>query len=204
MLLAGVLGLVLTLAALRERDGGQRILVASRDLEAGTILRPADVRSASVRAGAELSSHLVAASREREVRGRVVTAPTLTGEPLLPSQVRTRAADDGRRAMSIPVDRARAVNGDLAPGDRVDVVTARDGIASVVAADLEVLDISDGESGAFGARRGEVTLTLAVDVEDAQLLAAALADGDFVLTRVTGAPSARGTTPVSIGPAPSR
>jgi Flp pilus assembly protein CpaB len=204
MLLAGALGLVLTLGALRDRDGARRILVASRDLEAGTILRPADIRSASVRAGDELSSHLVSASREHDVRGRVVTAPTVAGDPLLPSQLRTRATNDGRRAMSIPVDRSRAVNGHLAAGDRVDVVTARDGIASVVAADLEVLDVDDGESGAFGARRGEVTLTLAVDVEDAQLLAAALADGDFVLTRVTGASSARGTSPVSIGPVPSR
>lgn len=204
MLLAGVLGLVLTLTALRDRGGSEEILVASRDLEVGTVLRPGDLRSASVQAGNELSSHLTPASRKAAVRNRVLTAPTRVGDPILASQLRTRAADDGRRAMSIPVDRARAVNGRLAPGDRVDVVMASNGVASVVAADLEVLDVDGGESGAFGARQGEVTVTLAVDVGDAQILAGALADGDFVLTRVTGSPSARGTAPVTIDPVPTR
>jgi len=63
-------------------------------------------------------------------------------------------------------------------------------------ADLEVLDVEDDRDGAFGGARGQVTVTLAVDVADSQRLAAVLADGDFVLTRVTGAPSAAGATPL--------
>jgi Flp pilus assembly protein CpaB len=204
MLLAGVLGLVLNLAVLRGRGASERVLVASRDLEVGTVVRPGDLRSASLRDGDGLASRLVPANRESAVRGHVITAPTRAGDPILASQLRARATDDGRRAMSIPVDRARAVDGRLVPGDRVDVVVAGDGVARVVAADLEVLDVDDGEHGAFGARQGQVTLTLAVDVDDAQLLAIALADGDFVLTRVTGSPSARGAAPVTIDPVPAR
>jgi hypothetical protein len=44
-----------------------------------------------------------------------------------------------------------------------------------------------------------VRVTLAVDARESQLLAAALADGDFVLTRVTGAPSAADLPPLAIG-----
>lgn len=196
MVLAGALGLVLTLAVLRDGDGQRRIVVAARDLESGTVLGPKDLRVESVRVGTGLADHLVPGRDASHVRGRVLIAAATTGDPLLATQVRNRPTDDGRRAMSIPVDRSRAVNGRLAPGDRVDVVTARDGVATVVAAGIEVLDVDDGETGAFGARRGEVTLTLAVDVLDSQLLAAALADGDFVLTRVTGAASATGVAPL--------
>ena len=39
-------------------------------------------------------------------------------------------------------------------------------------------------------------VTLAVDARQSQLLAAALADGDFVLTRVTGAPSSADLPPL--------
>ena len=204
MVLAGALGLVLTLAALRDGDGQRRILVAARDLESGTVLGPSDVRVEAVRVGTDLSDHLVPERDATSVRGRVLIAPTRAGDPLLVTQVRTRPTKDGRRAMSIPVDRSRAVNGRLAPGDRVDVVAARDGVATVVVAGIEVLDVDDGESGALGARRGEVTLTLAVDVRDSQLLAAALADGDFVLTRVTGVVSAAGVDPLAFDSSTAR
>lgn len=198
MVLAGALGLVLTLAALREGGGERRILVAGRDLESGSVIGPEDLQVETVRMGAELADRFVSARDAARVRGRVLVAASQAGDPLLATHVRARPTEDGRRAMSIPVDRSRAVNGRLAAGDRVDVVAAQDGVATVVAAGLEVLDLDDGDQGAFGARRGEVTLTLAVDVRDSQLLAAVLADGEFVLTRVTGARSAAGVAPLEI------
>ena len=42
-------------------------------------------------------------------------------------------------------------------------------------------------------------VTLAVDARESQLLAGALAHGDFVLTRVTGAPSAADLPPLVVG-----
>jgi Flp pilus assembly protein CpaB len=131
------------------------------------------------------------------VRGRVLTGPVFANEPVLEAHLRSRGATDGRRAMSIPVDRARAVNGELAAGDRVDVVVAGDEEIAIVVAGAEVLDVDDDD--AFGTRRGEVRVTLAVDARQSQLLAAALADGDFVLTRVTGAPSSADLPPLAVG-----
>lgn len=196
MVLAGLVGLVLTLAALRGEPAGRPVAVAARDLVLGVPLRPGDVRFEPVRADGALLGHFV--GERTRWRGRVVTEPVRAGEPLLAARLRPRVATDGRRAMSIPVPRARAVNGRLARGDRVDVVVARDGVASVVAAGIEVLELADERDGAFGAGRGDVTVTLAVDVADSQRLAAVLADGDFVLTRVTGATPATGAPPIAL------
>lgn len=196
VLLAGLLALVLTLTALRTEPSGRRVVVAARALDAGVPLRVGDVRYALVRADGDVLAHLVAAGSAW--RGRVLVHPVPAGELLSIDRLRRPAGPEGRRAMSIPVERARAVNGRLAAGDRVDVVQARDGVASVVAAGLEVLGVEDERDGAFGSPRGQVTVTLAVDVAESQRLAAVLADGDFVLTRVTGATPATGAPPLSL------
>lgn len=198
MLLAGTLGLVLTLAALRDDEDRRAVLFAARDVTAGSVLRAVDVREQQIRIDRAMASHLFGSRDLHLVRGRVLTASLRAGDPLLRSHVRSRATADDRRAMSIPVSRSRAVNGRLAPGDRVDVVIARDGVAQVVAAGLEVLDVDDGDGEPFGAARREIAVTLAVDVETSQLLTAVVTDGDFVLTRVTGASSALGVPPLSI------
>jgi Flp pilus assembly protein CpaB len=197
MLVAGVAGLVITLGVLRPGAGGERVAIAARDLEAGTALGPRDVRFESVSVPDQVLGRYVTPRELPGVRGRVLTAPVFAGEPVLEAHLRSRAATEGRRAMSIPVDRARAVNGNLAPGDRVDVVVAADDAVSIVVAGAEVLDVDDDD--AFGTRRGEVRVTLAVDARESQLLAAAISDGDFVLTRVTGAPSAADLPPLTIG-----
>ena len=199
MVVAALLGLVLTLTALRRDPTGSRVAVAARPLEAGVRLGRADVHLVRVAAADEMLAALVAA--DQPWRGKVLTVPLAEGEPLTDSRLRPAAAPGGRRAMSIPVERARAVNGRLASGDRVDVVQAADGTAAVVAAGLEVLDVEDDRDGAFGGARGQVTVTLAVDVTEAQRLAAVLADGDFVLTRVTGSAPAATAAPAVDGDA---
>lgn len=200
MLVAGTLGLVFTLAVLRDAPGDRRVAVAARDLVAGTVLRRTDLRFEPVAADDRLIAHFVEPRDLSSLAGRVLTRSVVAGEPLIGAQLRPVAAPQGRRAMSIPVERARAVNGRLAPGDRVDVVVARDGVVAVVVAGAEVLDVDDGDGGVLGRHPGEVSVTLAVDVQESQLLAAALADGDFVLTRVTGAMPATGAPPLTIGP----
>lgn len=196
VVLAGLLALVLTLAALRTGSSGRRVAVAARDLDPGVTLGAADIRYETVRAGGAVLERLVAT--DAAWRGRVVSQPVPAGALLAAHVLRRRPTGDGRRAMSIPVERARAVNGRLEQGDRVDVVRARDGVATIVAAGLEVLDVDADRDGAFAGARDQVTVTLAVDVADSQRLAAVLADGDFVLTRVTGALPAAGAAPLAL------
>jgi Flp pilus assembly protein CpaB len=194
MLAAGVAGLVVTLAVLRPGAGGAPVAIAAHDLDAGSVVSERDVRFERISASETVSGPYISARELTARRGRVLTTPVFADEPLLEAHLRTRAATDGRRAMSIPVDRARAVNGKLAPGDRVDVVVAGDDEVTIVVADAEVLDVDSDDT--FGTRRGEVRVTLAVDARESQLLTAALADGDFVLTRVTGAPSSADLPPL--------
>jgi Flp pilus assembly protein CpaB len=98
--------------------------------------------------------------------------------------------------MSIPIDPARAVNGRLEPGDRVDVVLAADREVAIVVAGAEILAVHHGREGASVGAATDFSITLAVDTRESQLLAGALADGDLVVTRVTGAAPAVGAPAV--------
>ncbi len=152
VLVAGIAGLVVTLVLLRAEPGKFRVVVADRDIEAGSVFRPGDVRVEAVTADREVLDRLVRARAVARMRGRIVTAPIAADEPVLLARLRPPAASRGRRAMSIPVERARAVNGRLVAGDRVDVVVADGDVAAIVVAGAEVLDV-DADDGAFGARR---------------------------------------------------
>lgn len=197
VLLAGGLGLLSTLVLLRPGNvHAVRVAVAARAVQSGAVVRRADVAFVALRADSTVRDAFVPEPRARLLVGRVATVSMDPGEPFLAAHVAAPATRDGRRAMSIPVERSRAVNGRLAPGDRVDVVAASDERVTIVAAGLEVLDLDDPDRGAFGSRRGEVTITLAVDAQQSQQLTEALADGDFVITRVTGAASAVETPPL--------
>jgi Flp pilus assembly protein CpaB len=114
------------------------------------------------------------------------------------SQLRRRAAPDGLRAMSIPVDASRAAGGRIEPGDRVDVVFAGTHEASIIVPDARVLAVDEPGRGGIGEVARPFTITVAVDAHQSQLLAAAIADGELSVTRTTGATSSEGTEPVSL------
>ena len=90
-------------------------------------------------------------------------------------------------AMSIPIDQSRAVSGDLSPGDAVDIVLVRDGVATYIATAVEVLSVPSADTNALGARTG-YSPTVAVDADEALRIAAALDVGDVHVVRATGAP----------------
>jgi Flp pilus assembly protein CpaB len=197
MVVAGVIGGLLTLVALRSADERVDVAVAARDLASGDVVRAADIRYASVGASGPVLARLVERSDVSGVIGTIVARPVGEGEPVRRGDVRPPAAPAGRRAMSIPVAPARAVNGRIAPGDLVDVVVAWEREIAIVVAGARVLDVQAPGGGALGID-SELGVTLAVDARGAQLLAAATADGDVFLTRATGAASAAGTPPLTI------
>ncbi|HZP31519.1 MAG TPA: Flp pilus assembly protein CpaB [Acidimicrobiia bacterium] len=198
MLVAGLLGVVLTLALLRGADERVPVAVAARDLAPGSRLRPSDVRYSPVAMNDELLATTLDRAAVHAVSGQVVVGPIRAGELVTRGRLRPRAAPSGRRAMSVPIDPARAVDGDLAPGDRVDVVLAGQQDVAIVVAGAEVLSVDKGDDGTFASAARQITVTLAVDARESQLLTAALADGDLAITRVTGATSAVGTPPVPV------
>jgi Flp pilus assembly protein RcpC/CpaB len=105
--------------------------------------------------------------------------------------------------MSIAIDPARAVNGELEAGDRVDVILASSHEVSIIVADAEVLGVGRPDrGGAFGGVDEKFTVTLAVDAHESQLVAAGIAGGDIVVTRTTGARPARSTPPLAVDASP--
>jgi Flp pilus assembly protein CpaB len=189
MLLAGLLGALCTLAALRAADHRVEVLVARHDLAAGTTITRDDLRAVRVTADAAVMRSLVRAERAGDLLGRVVTARVAAGRFVATDDVRSASAGAARRSMSFPVDRARALDGALVAGDRVDVVAVdpRRAAARYVATNAEVLRVDGSASrGALGGSDA-VIVTLAVDPDVALGIATAVHGNDLTLVRATGA-----------------
>ena len=189
MLLAGALGVLLTLSLLRAADHSQPVLIAAKDLVPGTVISDADLGVARVHSTASVIATLFGADELVHVRGEVVTTTIHAGALVGRGDVRDVGAEAAHRVMSFPLPRARAVGGKLTAGDRVDVVavernTSRSGY---VVTDAEVIAIDTHDSGPLTGGSDDVTVTLAVDPATATGLAAALDAGTVTLVRSTGA-----------------
>lgn len=144
------------------RDGTEPVLVAARALPAGTVLSPADVRTARMPPDLVPES---AIADPAAVDAAVLAASAGPGEPITrtrllgPEHTRLTAGPD--RA-AVPVRLADpAVARLLHPGARVDVVAAEP--RSVVARDAVVLAVHSGETTRAGPRAGIVILALQGD-----------------------------------------
>ena len=195
MLVAGVVGVVLSFAALREHQGNTRVLVATHEIRAGETVGATDFRTEVVTMGADILGTVARAGDQSRLSGRIATTTIGAGELVTHRALRPRAARHGRRAMSIPIDPARAVGGRLAAGDRVDVLFAGDRAVSIIVADAPVLAVDARGRGGIGDSASPFTVTIAVTARQSQLVAAAVADGNISLARTTGAVSGRGTEP---------
>lgn len=199
MIVAGLVGMLLTLSLLRNADERVRVAVAARDLRAGNVVRASDLRYERVRMDGDLLATVLEPDDVADIAGSVATAPVREGELVPRAGLRPVAAPSRLRAVSIPIDPARAVNGDLLAGDRVDVVLVAEQEVTIVVAGAEVLDVHRPErGGAFGNVDDQFTVTLAVNARQSQLLAAAVTDGDVLVARSTGAASAESTPPLPV------
>jgi Flp pilus assembly protein CpaB len=190
VVLAGLLGGVLTLAALRADAHEVRVLVAARDLRVGATLRAGDVRAVAVRGDIGTLPSVLHVSDEDRVDGDIVVAPLRRGDPLRHSDLAAPATGDGARAVSFAVDDADAVAGDLAPGDRVDVVAvSRDGSdAGYVLVGAPILAASAPQSsGPLHTNDSRRVVTVSVAGDDALRLASAVADARVIVIKATGA-----------------
>jgi pilus assembly protein CpaB len=198
MVVAGLVGVVGSFAALREHDGAARVMVASHEIRAGERVAADDFRSEPVTMSAPLLATVVRAREVDGVVGRIAGATVAEGELVSKRMLRPRAARAGQRAMSIPIDPARAVGGRLAAGDRVDVLFAGERAVSIIVADAEVLAVDARGRGGIGESASPFTVTIAVTARQSQLVAAAVADGNISLARTTGSVSSKGTAPESL------
>lgn len=151
--LAAVLLVAITLRSLWAAEAARAawsattvVIVATRDLPAGAVVGPADLREQTLPLAVVPSG--AATGDTAAVIGRRVTRPVLAGEPvvdarLAPAGLGPTAAllAPGWRAVSI---RLGVAPPPLLPGDRVELVAVASGVgtsgpASVIAPDAEVV-----------------------------------------------------------------
>ncbi|MGZ4730485.1 MAG: RcpC/CpaB family pilus assembly protein [Acidimicrobiales bacterium] len=170
-----------------------RVVVVTRPLTIGHQLEADDLRVEPVDVSDALAS--VTFTNPDDLIGKVTVAP-LTTDEVVGSSAIVELGTDGPagHAFSFPVDRERAVNGHLHPGDQVDVLatygTGTGARTLVVARRVQVLDLESAGSASLGSN-GKVVVTVS------------LADADQVLATAHAAEVAAITLVRSTGAAPS-
>ena len=188
MVIAGLLGALLTLSAFRAADDTRPVLVASHDIVPGTVIEARWLRISRVHADPGVLASLFDASSINDLRGRVAVARVARGALLRRDDVGATTAGKAPRAMSFPIPVPRAVGGALGAGDRVDVLSVQHntGRSAYVATDVLVLAFSKrGGSPLQGSE--DASITLAVEPDAAARIASALETGSVTLVRATGA-----------------
>lgn len=129
-----------------------------------------------------------------EVIGSVALAPLADGDLVTRSVVRPPDEVPGTARFSFELPLARALAGQVDPGDRVDVMATADGRTGFVATDLEVV------RGTI--EGGLVTITLAID-DPGLVLALGNAVDEATVHLVTSVPGSSGDRAVADAPFPA-
>jgi Flp pilus assembly protein CpaB len=196
-------GLLVTLAAVivfAAYAGAQdapstTVVVATHPLDPGQRLSAADVERREIDVSPELARRSF--DDVDSLVGAVTLGPLGEGDLVQASAVRvadpgTTAAPDSRQ-FSFPIDRERALNGDIRPGEQIELLATFGSGASastkVLAPDARVLDVDEVGSGTLGSS-GRLVLTVALD-SDRTVIDVAHASQVAVLTvvRASGQPS---------------
>jgi len=166
-----------------------RYVVVAHDVLAGSTLQPADLRTEAVDLPAELAAR--AFSDPGAVVGRVATTSLSSGELVQASSVVGGDAADPRFQLSVPVERSRALDGLLVPGESVDILatygTGSDGVTLVVVRRAEVLRVDLGQRGALTANNDAIILVAVSSPDDALAVTHAAQAGKITLVRATAA-----------------
>ncbi len=144
-----------------------RIVVVTRDLEAGAAIRAEDLGTVA----AELPDgvEVVWADSADQMVGRVTRTALQAMQPLRPGDVFEAARFEGGRRVEVSIDLppAQALAGSIRPGDRVDVLATDPnavGTTTVVSGAV-VSDVDHGDDSIGGS--GDVRVRLAVADHDA-------------------------------------
>jgi Flp pilus assembly protein CpaB len=161
------------------------VVVAAHDLQAGSVLRASDLRTAELAGDAGTVAALVPERELELVVGRELAAPVADGAPLPRASVAAGGA--GPAALTLVVPALRALGGSLRAGDRVTVLaTFESGVgarARALARGLRVLEVGLPPEG-LDASSASVPVTLALSNPSvAASLALANSEGKIDLLR---------------------
>ncbi|MBK9181094.1 MAG: hypothetical protein IPM45_16315 [Acidimicrobiales bacterium] len=193
-LLVAVSAVGIFLAAGGRGTPGQPYVVAARSLPPGTLLRASDLVTARLDLPRGFDGRVFADTAALE--GAVTVAPLAAGDLVQASSVVAGAAP-GSYELSLALDGDRAVDGRLAPGDRVAVVATYgtgDGAYSLTVVERALVVGVDSLDGSLGGAGSTVTLALPAAADGVAVAHAARA-GEVTLLRATAAPAGDRATP---------
>jgi len=180
----------------------QSIVISRRTIAAGERLDSSTLTTTTV--DKHTADSLRGYSSIDVLAGSVALAPIGEGELVQRSAVLTGGPIEATREFSFPVDRDRALNGDLRSGERVDVLatygSGTDATTTVLARDANVIRVTDAKSGSLGAS-GKLIITLGLVSADQLLDAAHAAQvASITVVRSTLAGYTTGTRASTTGP----
>lgn len=161
--------------------------VVTADVDAGDVLGPGDLDLVPL--DLPDAQRAVSYTDLAVLAGATALAPLAAGQLVQSSDVAKPPGGPGLASVSLPVEPARALEGDLRRGDRVDVIatTTEGGGPSTrtVTAGALVVDVVEEGSGGLGGPTG-LAVELAVPPEDLEAVAEAGAVATVTLARTTG------------------
>ncbi|HEY7473041.1 MAG TPA: Flp pilus assembly protein CpaB [Gemmatimonadota bacterium] len=180
--------------SLATQTSTRPVVVAARDVAAGSILQPLDIKVVEWPADLAPASY---PSDQSAVLGRGLLAHVQADEPILESKLANRGAGgglpvvipEGMRAISVKVDEVIGVAGFVLPGTRVDVLAtfavggySEDAVTRVILQNVEALAAGQTtQPDAQGKPQTVPVITLLVTPEEAEDLTLAATQGQIQL-----------------------
>ena len=185
-------------AAEALRTQTQDVVIAAKDIPAGSTIAEAMLKDGTVRAikWPKASVPAGAFGTPTEVIGKVNRVKIMANEPILESRLSGEGAgltvrlEPGKRAMAVRVDEIIGVSGFIVPDDRVDVivtttppgVTNNDAkLSKIVLQNKRVLSVAQSTEQKDGKPQVARSITLEVSPEEAEKLSLAYQEGPIVL-----------------------
>jgi pilus assembly protein CpaB len=186
-------------AAEALRTQTQDVVIAAKDIPAGSTIAEAMLKDGTVRAikWPKASVPAGAFGTPKEVIGKVNRVKIMANEPILESRLSGEGAgltvrlEPGKRAMAVRVDEIIGVSGFIVPDDRVDVIvtTTPPGTADnkdarlskIVLQNKRVLSVAQSTEQKDGKPQVARSITLEVSPEEAEKLSLAYQEGPIVL-----------------------
>jgi pilus assembly protein CpaB len=185
-------------AAEALRTQTQDVVIAAKDIPAGSTIAEAMLKDGTVRAIKWPKGSVPAGAfgTPTEVIGKVNRVKIMANEPILESRLSGEGAgltvrlEPGKRAMAVRVDEIIGVSGFIVPDDRVDVivttmppgVTNADArLSKIVLQNKRVLSVAQSTEQKDGKPQVARSITLEVSPEEAEKLSLAYQEGPIVL-----------------------
>jgi len=186
------------------RTATQNVVVATKDIPAGTAINDELIKKGVVKAVPWPKSSVPPGSfgTPEQVIGKTNRLKIIANEPILESRLAGEGAglttrlEKGKRAMAVRVDEIIGVSGFIVPDDRVDVIVTTvppgannqdNKTSKIVLQNKRVLSVAQNVEQREGKPQVARSITLEVSPEEAEKLSLASQEGQVVLAlRATG------------------